>query len=129
MKLLREIFLKDWRYKLTALIIAVALWSVVNLGKRTAITVSRYVDIRGERPEFVYRVKPERVDITVYVVERLLFSKMIEEVRAYVNVSDIDRPGTYRLKVFTETKVPIFIHPASVDPPVVRVVIRSAAAE
>jgi len=129
MKVLRDAFLRDWKYKLTALIISMALWSVVNLGKRTAITVSRYVEVRGEKPEFVYRVKPERVDITVYVVERLLFSKMIEEVRAYVNVSKIDKPGTYRLKVSTETRVPIFIHPASVDPPVVRVIIRSAASE
>ncbi len=123
MKLLKEIFVKDWRYKLTALVISVTLWSVVNFGSRTAITVSRYIEIRNEKPEFVYRVEPERVDITVYVIERLLLSKLIEKVRAYVDASSIDKSGTYRLKVYAETEVPILIHPASVEPPVVKVIV------
>ena len=124
MKLLREIFVRDWKYKLTALVISVSLWSVVNFGSRTAITVSRYVEVRNERPEFVYRVRPERVSVTVYVVERLLLSKMIEKVRAYVDVSSIEKPGSYKLRVRTETKVPFLIHPASVDPPVIRVFVK-----
>ncbi len=121
MRLLREIFLRDWKNKLTALLIAMALWGVVNFGNRTAITVSRYVELRNERTEFVYRVKPERVDITVYVVERLLLSKFIEHVSAYVDLSEIEKPGVYRLRVHTETKVPVLIHPASIDPPVVKI--------
>ncbi len=124
MRLLREIFVRDWKYKLTALIISVSLWSVVNFGSRTAITVSRFVELRGERAELIYRVEPERVSVTVYVVERLLLSKMIGKVKAYVDLSDIDRPGLYRIRVRTETKVPFLIHPASVDPPVVRVFVR-----
>ncbi len=127
MRLLRTILLEDWKYKLTALIISVALWSVVNLGKRTTITISRYLEVRNGTPGLVYSLKPDRVDITVYVVERLLFSRMIEEVRAYVDVSGIKKPGTYSVKVITETKVPFFIHPASVDPPVVKVFVKSAA--
>ncbi len=123
MRLLREIFLKDWKNKLTALVIALTLWSVVNFGNRTAITVSRYVEPRNERTGFSYRIRPERVDITVYVVERLLLSKFIEQVRAYVDLSGIDRPGVYRLRVKTETEIPILIHPASIDPPVVKVTV------
>jgi len=103
MRMLKEVFIRDWKYKLTALIIAVSLWSVVNFGSRTAITVSRYVEIREEKQEFLYRVSPERVNVTVYVVERLLLSKMIGKVKAYVDVSGIEEPGKYRLKVQTET--------------------------
>ena len=121
MKFLREVFVRDWRYKLTALVISVSLWSVVNFGSRTAVTVSRYVEVRNEKGGFVYRTRPERVSVTVYVVERLLLSKMIEKVKAYVDVSDIDKPGIYRLRVMTETEVPFLIHPASVDPSVVKV--------
>ncbi len=124
MKVLKEIFIRDWKHKLTALVISISLWSVVNFGSRTAITVSRYVELREERKEFVYSVKPERVSVTVYVVERLLLSKMIGKVRAYVDVSGIDKPGVYRMKVKTETKIPFLIHPASVDPPVVRVIVK-----
>ncbi len=121
MKLLREIFLKDWKYKLVALVISMSLWSVVNFGSRTAITVSRYVEVRNPKPEFTYRLNPDRVDITVYVVERLLLSKLIEEVKAYVDVSRIDKPGTYKLRVFSETAIPILIQPTSVEPPIVKV--------
>ncbi len=123
MKVLRSIFFRDWKHKLTALVISISLWSVVNFGSRTAIMVSRYVEVRNPKPEFVYRVDPERVSLTVYVIERLLLSKLIEKVEAYVDVSSIDREGNYRLKVMTETKVPFLIHPASVDPPVVKVVV------
>ncbi len=123
MKLLREIFLKDWKYKLMALAISFSLWSVVNFGSRTAITVTRYVELENTREGMVYKVKPERVDITVYVVERLLLSKMIERVRAYVDVKDISKPGVYRVKVQLETPLPVLIHPAGVEPPVVKVVV------
>ncbi|WP_457601392.1 hypothetical protein [Hydrogenivirga sp.] len=121
MKLLKEVFLKDWKYKLAALIISVSLWSVVNFGSRTAITVSRYVEVRNPKPELVYRLNPDRVDITVYVVERLLLSRLIEEVKAYVDVSKIDKPGVYKLRVYAETAVPVLIHPTSVEPPTVRI--------
>jgi len=77
MKLLRDIFLKDWKYKVAALLISVSLWSVVNFGSRTAITVSRYVEVRNPKPEFTYKLNPDRVDITVYVVEKLLLSRLI----------------------------------------------------
>ncbi|NPA41251.1 MAG: hypothetical protein GXO18_03155 [Aquificae bacterium] len=121
MRVLKDIFLKDWKYKLMALLIAISIWSVVNFGSRTAITISRYVEIRNPKPEFEYKLHPERVDITVYVVERLLMSKLIEDVRAYVDVGSIERKGVYKLRVETESKLPILIHPASVDPPVIKV--------
>ncbi|MDQ7082321.1 MAG: hypothetical protein Q9N34_04635 [Aquificota bacterium] len=123
MKLLREILLKDWKYKLMALAISFSLWSVVNFGSRTAITVTRYVELENTREGMVYRVKPERVDITVYVVERLILSKMIERVRAYVDLGGVEKPGIYKIKVRLETPLPILIHPAGVEPPVVKVIV------
>lgn len=121
MKRIRELIFKDWRYKLIALLISVSLWSVVNVGSRTAISVSRYVEVRDGKAGYQYKVQPERVNITVYVVERLLFSRLIGYVKAYVDVSNIEDEGVYKLKVRTETKVPFLIHPATVDPPIVRI--------
>ncbi len=121
MKLLRELFIRDWKYKLAALLISVSLWSVVNFGSRTAITVSRYVEVRNPKPEFLYRLNPDRVDITVYVIEKLLLSRLIEEVKAYVDVSEINKPGVYKLRVHSETAIPVLIHPTSAEPPIVKV--------
>lgn len=129
MKVLREIFVFEWKYKLTALIIAVTLWGVVNLGSRTPVEVMRKVELRGDRLDFIYRVEPERVEVTVYVVEKLLFSDLVDRVKVFVNVSRINREGTYELKVEMETPFPVFIQPASASPPTVKVYVRSAAAE
>lgn len=121
MRVLRVVFLKDWRYKLIALVVSVTLWGVVNFGSRTTVTVSRYVEVEGGKHGYIYVVEPERVEITVYVVERLILSKLIEEVGAFVDVSNVRGQGVYRLKVKTKTLLPWFIHPASVEPPYVKV--------
>jgi len=124
MKLLKELFFKDWRYKLIALLISISIWSVVNFGSRTAVTVSRYVELRNTSPEFTYRLSSEKVSITVYAAERLLTSHLIEEIKAFVDVSSINEPGIYRLKVGVENKLDILIHPASVDPPEIKVYVK-----
>jgi hypothetical protein len=121
MKVLKLVFVKDWKYKLIALVVSITLWGVVNFGSRTTVTVSRYVEVRNGSPQMVYQVRPERVEITVYVVERLLLSRLIGEVRAFVDVSGLKEPGSYRVRVRTRTLLPWFIHPASVEPPTVRV--------
>ncbi|GEM_PF-1941622 len=121
MRWFRFIFITHWKYKLSAVFISVILWGVVNFGGRTAITLSRYVEVKGGTPEFSYSVYPERVDLTVYVVERLILSKFIGEVRVYVDVSDIKNSGTYTLKVISDSPFPILIHPTGVEPPVVKV--------
>ena len=124
MKLLRELFFRDWRYKLIALLISLSIWSVVNFGSRTAVTVSRYVELKNTNPEFRYKLSSEKVSITVYVVERLLTSHLIEEVRAFADVGHIVKPGTYRVKVRAESKLDILVHPASVDPPEIKVYVK-----
>ncbi|MDQ7037937.1 MAG: hypothetical protein Q9N26_01875 [Aquificota bacterium] len=121
MRVLKLIFVKDWKYKLIALTVSIALWGVVNFGTRTTITVSRYVEVRNGSHGLQYSVRPDRVEITVYVVERLILSRFIAEVKAYVDVSKLKGPGSYRVKVRTETLLPWFIHPASVEPPAVLV--------
>ncbi len=124
MKALKSIFLKDWQYKLMALVISVSVWSVVNFSNRTAITITRYVEIRNPDKSFTYEITPERVEITLYVVERLITSPLIKRIKAYVDVSPINRKGTYKIQVMVENKIPYFIKPASVDPPAVRVFVK-----
>ena len=123
MRLLNILFVRDWKYKLIALLVSITLWGVVNFGVRTTLTVSRYVEVEGESPEYTYRVDPDRVEITLYVVERLILSEIIDEMRAFVDVSNLKRPGVYRVKVRTDTLIPWLIHPTSVDPPEVKVTV------
>jgi len=120
MKVFRYIFITHWRYKVSALAISVILWGIVNFGSRTAVTLSRYVELEGKNEELSYVVEPERVDITVYVVERLLLSKFLGDVRVKIDVSDL-KEGSYVLKARAITPVPVLIHPTGVEPPMVRV--------
>lgn len=120
---LKDVLLKDWRYKLIALVVAVSLWSVVNFGSRVPITVSKYVEVRNGKQGLVYNVKPDRVNVTVYVVERLTLSKMMERVRVYVDVSGIREPGNYKLRVITETELPFLVQPRGADPTTVEVLV------
>ncbi len=113
-------------HKLIALLIAISLWSIVNFGSRTAVSVSRYVQIENAKEDFVYKIEPERVIVTIYVVERLLLSEFVDKVRAYVDVRNIDKEGRYKLKVLTETKAPVLVHPSAVDPSEVIVIVRKA---
>jgi len=120
---LKDVLLKDWRYKLIALVVAVSLWSVVNFGSRVPITVSKYVEVRNGKQGLVYNVKPDRVNVTVYVVERLTLSKMMERVRVYVDVSGVGEPGNYKLRVITETELPFLVQPRGADPTTVEVLV------
>ncbi len=121
MKALKIVFLKDWKNKVMALIIAVTLWTVVNFGNRTTLTVTRSVDIRNGNAGFTYRIKPQQVEITVYVVERLIASGYKEKVNAYVDLSGISRSGVYKLKVQVDSDLPLLVQPAGVEPSEVKV--------
>ncbi len=123
MKWLRYIFVLHWRYKLSAFLISAVLWGVVNFGNRTAITVPRYVEVIGEKKGFSYRIVPERVELTLYVIERLLFSRFLREVKVYVDVSPYDEEGSYLIEARARTPVPILIHPAGIEPLRVKVII------
>lgn len=116
--------LEDWKYKLLALVVAMSLWSAVNLGNRVPVTVTRYIEIRNGSSDLIYELQPKSVNLRVYVSEKLLYSRFLKEVKAYVDLSHIKEPGTYRLKVNAETGVPLLVHPASIDPSFIEVVAR-----
>ena len=117
------IFVFHWRYKLSALLVSFVLWGVVNFGSRTIITLPYHVELVGAREEFSYSVVPYKVDLTLYVVERLLFSKFLRKVRVYVDVSTYGKEGSYTVKVRAETPAPFLIQPAGIEPLRVKVVI------
>ena len=124
MKILKFIFLRDWKYKTVAILISIALWGVVNFGKRTPVTISKYVEITNRNEDLHYTVEPERVNITIYVVERLITSKFAEKIRSYVDVKNVSRPGSYKLQVKTTSELPFFIQPSAVDPPDIRLIVK-----
>ena len=111
----------NWAYKLLALFLAFSLWAVVNFGSRTAVTLSKFVEIRGDSPEFIYKVYPERVEITVYMAERLLTSSITDHIKTYVDVSTLTKPGVYKRRVEVETDISLLLKPAAIEPKEVRV--------
>ena len=123
MRWLKFVFVFHWRYKLSALLVSFVLWGVVNFGNRTIITLPYHVELVGAKEGFSYSVVPDRVELTLYVVERLLFSKSLRKVRVYVDVSPYSEEGSYTMKVRAETPAPFLIQPAGFEPQRVKVVI------
>ncbi len=111
------------KYLFLSFVLALSLWITYNFGKRESLDVVRFVSLVGTSPDYTYRVSPPFVDITLLVSRKLLRSKLIEKVEAYVNVEGLGE-GTYRLRVYASSPLPFLIEPSAVNPPEVRVEIR-----
>ncbi len=103
------------KYLFLSFILGVFLWIAVNFGERLPLTVIRFVEVEGD-----YRVEPELVEITLLVSRKLIESKLLKDVRAYVEEEDI-RKGKKIVKVRIYTPIPILIEPTAVNPPYVKI--------
>ncbi len=114
---------KNMQYISISLIMAVLLWGVVNLGSRSTIVISTHVELKGAREDLVYIIDPRVVDIRLTVVERLLLSDKLDRIEAYIDVSRLDEPGGYMVKVNVKNTIPILIQPIGVNPSWVEVLV------
>ena len=115
--------LKDLQYVSISLIMAVLLWGVVNLGNKSTIVISTHVELKGAKEDFFYIIEPRVVDIRLTVVERLLSSDRLDRIEAYIDVSRLDKPGSYMVKVSVKNTIPIIMQPIGVNPSWVEVLV------
>jgi len=114
------------KYLLISFILGLSLWIAYNFGKRESLDVVRFVKLVGASPDYSYTVNPPFVDITLLVARKLLRSRAIEDVSAYVNVGNL-KEGVYHLPVKAHTPLPLLIEPTAVNPPEVKVEIRKVS--
>ena len=111
------------KYLIISFILAVFIWTAVNYGERLPLDITRFVEIKGKREGYIYKIEPVFVDITLLVSRKLLRSKFIQEITVSIDVSNLEE-GKHFVKVVPYTPIPILIEPTAVNPPVIEVTVR-----
>jgi len=117
---LRELFFKDWHFKLLALFMSISLWFLLTFGQRVSVVVDRHVQIENPDPHYEYRLDRKKVRIKLNIVERLVNEEELEKVSAFVDVRGLQE-GEYLLKVQVSTPLKFVISTEKVEPEHIKV--------
>ncbi len=119
MRTLKSFLTKDMEYKIIALFLAFMLWGVVIFGSRTVVVVDRFVEVVNPKEGYEYRLKPEKVRITVSTISRLAKPRFLNGIKAYIDVKDLKR-GRHKVKVNVSIPLELVMKVVTVEPPSVR---------
>jgi YbbR domain-containing protein len=131
---MRDLFIKDWGWKLFSLFLAVAIWltvhrilqgsnesesrvtgSPVTYGNLPVLIVASASDVH------LYRVVPDNVSVTVSGSPDAIAVLQANQIRVTVDLTDIESAKNLSRRV--DVSVPSGIELFSVDPPKVGVII------
>jgi YbbR domain-containing protein len=120
LKGLKSILIKDWQYKLFALLMGLSLWVVLNIGQRVPMSVERSIEVINQSEGYEYRLERKKVKIRLEVMERLVSEEMVDRVKAYVDVRGL-KEGEYVLNVEIGDLPKFLISVDKVEPEYVKV--------
>ena len=137
--MLRDLFIKDWGWKLFSLLLAVGIWltvhkieepknseataagSPVTYHNLTVSIVSRTADVH------LYRAIPNTVSVTVSGPPEVIAVLQANEIRATVDLTENDSVRDLKWRV--DVSVPPGVKLVSIDPPRVGVIIPPTSAK
>jgi len=137
--MLRDLFIKDWGWKLFSLILAVGIWLTVHKIEEpknseataagnpvtyhnlTVSIVSRTADVH------LYRAIPNTVSVTVSGPPGVIAVLQANEIRATVDLTEND--SVHDLKRRVDVSVPPGVKLVNIDPPRVGVIIPPTSAK
>jgi YbbR domain-containing protein len=123
--MLRKLLFEDIQYKVVSLIVGFLLWSAVNFGTRTSLSVEREVELKNAQDNYVYKLSKKRVRIKVSFVERLLSEGALENIQPFVDVRGLNT-GKYLLKVDVRNPYKFLVLVDKVEPEKIEVIIQEA---
>jgi YbbR domain-containing protein len=131
---MRDLFIKDWGWKMFSLILAAGIWltvhKIIEEPKNTDIMATGSPVIYGNLPVVIvasaadvhlYRVIPNTVSVTVSGSPDAITVLQTNPIRATVDLTDIE--STKDLKRRVDISVPLGVKLVSIDPPKVVVLI------
>lgn len=137
--MLRDLFIKDWGWKLFSLLLAVGIWltvhkieepknseataasSPVTYHNLTVLIVSRTADVH------LYRALPNTVSVTVSGPPEVIAVLQANEIRATVDLTEDDSVRDLKRRV--DVSVPHGVKLVNIDPPRVGVIIPPTSAK
>jgi YbbR domain-containing protein len=123
--MLRKFLFEDIQYKVVSLIVGFLLWSAVNFGTRTSLSVEREVELKNAQNNYIYKLSKKRVKIKVSFVERLVSEGALENIQPFVDVRGLNT-GRYLVKVEVRNPYKFLVSVDKVEPEKVEVVIQEA---
>ena len=122
MKLLKSLFLEDWRLKLLSIVIALFLWAWVRVSDTAPFIVSKEIQVINGNPEYTYKLDAKRVRIKLSLPQRTKLNDVAEDIRAFVDVKGLGE-GEYVSEVKVETRFKLFARIEELEPEYVKVFI------
>jgi YbbR domain-containing protein len=123
--MLRKFLFEDLQYKLVSLIVGFLLWSAVNFGTRTSLSVEREVELKNTQSNYAYKLSKKRVRMKVSFVERLVSEGALENIQPFVDVRGLNT-GRYLVKVEVRNPYKFLVSVDKVEPEKVEVIIQEA---
>jgi len=123
--MLRKFLFEDIQYKVVSLIVGFLLWSAVNFGTRTSLSVEREVELKNAQNNYIYKLSKKRVKIKVSFVERLVSEGALENIQPFVDVRGLNT-GRYLVKVEVRNPYKFLVSVDKVEPEKVEVIIQEA---
>jgi YbbR domain-containing protein len=123
--MLRKFLFEDIQYKVVSLIVGFLLWSAVNFGTRTSLSVEREVELKNTQSNYAYKLSKKRVRIKVSFVERLVSEGALENIQPFVDVRGLNT-GRYLVKVEVRNPYKFLVSVDKVEPEKVEVIIQEA---
>jgi YbbR domain-containing protein len=123
--MLRKLLFEDIQYKVVSLIVGFLLWSAVNFGTRTSLSVEREVEVKNTHSNYTYKLSKKRVRIKVSFVERLVSEGALENIQPFVDVRGLNI-GRYLVKVEVRNPYKFLVSVDKVEPEKVEVIIQEA---
>lgn len=132
--MLRELFIKDWGWKLFSLLLAAGIWltvhRIIDGPKTNAAAAAGSTLTYGNLPVFIvasaadvhlFHVLPDTVAVTVSGSPEVIAVLQASQIRATVDLTDIDAGKDLKRRV--DVSVPSGVTLINVDPPRVGVLI------
>jgi YbbR domain-containing protein len=123
--MLRKLLFEDIQYKVVSLIVGFLLWSAVNFGTRTSLSVEREVELKNTQSNYAYKLSKKRVRMKVSFVERLVSEGALENIQPFVDVRGLNT-GRYLVKVEVRNPYKFLVSVDKVEPEKIEVIIQEA---
>ena len=122
-KVFQEFFKKNQREKIIALLLAIALWSVVVYGSRSAYRTYTLPIEYSVLPSTlaVKNLEPQKVDVSLSGPRRAFYFLSKKDLRLYIKIWNLEE-GTWQIKISkSDISIPKHLVVENMEPPAIKV--------
>ncbi|MFN7065086.1 MAG: hypothetical protein ACK4OF_02920 [Aquificaceae bacterium] len=120
MRRLKDLLLKDWQYKMLALLMGTFLWFILSLGTKMPVRIEKPIEVFNQEEGYAYKIGNKRARLRLRVMERFVPEEVLERMQVGVNVRSL-REGEYNLRVEVKNLPRFVVQIEKVEPEYIRI--------